>query len=869
MISDQANHVKNTKMKKPNQQNIPVYLIKLRNTFCVHVIGEVDEIAVNDKPVMDGIEKINDKEVNSNMESLVSNGCVDFRGRIADKKTTGGWKASSFIIGNEVAERMAFYSVAVSLVSYLITEMHQPLPDAATHVTDWIGAAFVLTLLGAFLADAYLGRFKTIIIFSCLYAMGLVLLTLSASIDSLRPAKCPPTEKTCIPPQATTGQDAFLFLALGLIALGTGGIKPCVSSLGADQFDEADEKEAQKKYSFFNWFFNAINMGVLLGITVLVYLQQQKGLTWGYSAPTVVMVCSIVILGSGFRFYRFQKPMGSAFARFVQVMVAAVRNHMRGVEVGEDEVDRLYEVKTIESDIHGARKLGHTAQYRFLDKAAVILNPEQAQANNRWNLCTVTQVEEFKSFVRVLPVWATTIALNISFAQISTFFITQDTLTNRRLGSSFLIPPGSVPVFAAVATPLLVPVYEKFIVPLLRRKTGHRRGITSLQRMGVGLFVSIFAMAIAALVERKRRLHYPEPSTMSVFWLFPQFFLIGTAEFFTYVGQLEFFYDEATDGTRSISSAIFLTEVGLGSWLSSAIVKIIQRATGGVQKGWLRNSLNTSRLDYFYWILTGINAVNFFVFLFVAMKYKGRDGDCKIDRDDGVLEMGGLTNNVADEEERMRDKEIIRKLEDKVQAQAGEMSTLKEQVAFLMRHLPGITGLQVRDGGNDPLDQVSLQTHHESSPTSHDLESSMEVRDSGNDPPDQASPQTHHGSSHASHDSECSKECDWIDNIHGKKEDAFKFTLVNFNHLLYREDQATNEPYILASQAEQVWYVPDLIEPDWQVAVKMSERGLYDMHSDDPQVEPYLSQQLEENKGRRDEGISWVREGEEGDIIDV
>ncbi|XP_058201329.1 uncharacterized protein LOC131316070 [Rhododendron vialii] len=93
-------------------------------------------------------------------------------------------------------------------------------------------------------------------------------------------------------------------------------------------------------------------------------------------------------------------------------------------------------------------------------------------------------------------------------------------------------------------------------------------------------------------------------------------------------------------------------------------------------------------------------------------------------------------------------------------------------------------------------------------------------------------------------------KCDWFDNIHGKKEDAFKFTLVNFNHLLYREDQATNEPYILASQAEQVWYVPNSIKPDWQVVIKMSQRGLYDMHSDDPQVDPYLSQQLEENIGR-------------------
>lgn len=104
---------------------------------------------------------------------------------------------------------------------------------------------------------------------------------------------------------------------------------------------------------------------MLLGITLLVYLQQQKGLTWGYAAPSAVMVCCGVVLGSGFRYYRYQKPTGSAFARFFRVMVAAVRNHMRGVEVQEVEVgDQLYEVQTVESDIHGARKIGHTAQYR-------------------------------------------------------------------------------------------------------------------------------------------------------------------------------------------------------------------------------------------------------------------------------------------------------------------------------------------------------------------------------------------------------------------------------------------------------------------------------------------------------------------------
>ncbi|KAJ8539571.1 hypothetical protein K7X08_013823 [Anisodus acutangulus] len=580
------------------------------------------------QPSFDGTMDLNknDKKVT---KTLVTNGCVDYKGYIADKQTTGGWKSSPFIIVNEVAERLAFFAVAVSMVTYLVSEMHQSLPDAATHVNDWIGAAYVLTLLGAFLADAYFGRFLTITIFSCIYFVGMILLTLSASIDSLRPPQC--TKRPCTP--SKNSQTYFLYGALYLIALGTGGIKPCVSTFGADQFDEADSKESQKKYAFFNWFFFAINMGALLGITLLVYVQQEKGWIWGFAVPTATMFASIVILIAGFTKYRYQKPMGSAFTRFIQVIMVSIRNHFRGVVVGNES--ELYEMKTKESDIFGARKLPHTKQYRFLDKAAVVTDPE-ILTNNKWRLCTVTQVEEFKSFIRILPIWASTIALSISFAQLSTFFLTQANIMDRNIGSHFTIPAGSVPVFAALNGLLLVPIYEKYIVPYLRSKTGYQRGITSLQRIGVGLFVSVFALMSSALVERMRRSH-SDPKSLSVFWLFPQFFLIGTAEVFSYVGQLEFFYDEATDGTRSISSALFLSEIGIGSWLSSAIVKIVESATGGVEEGWIRNNLNKSKLDYFYWILTGINGVNLLVYLVVALRYKGKNYEGGTIQDESIL----------------------------------------------------------------------------------------------------------------------------------------------------------------------------------------------------------------------------------------
>lgn len=76
---------------------------------------------------------------------------------------------------NEVAERLAFFAIAVNMVQYLMTEMRQSLPAAVTHTSDWIGAAYILTFLGAFLADSYLGRFRTIISFSCIYAVVLII----------------------------------------------------------------------------------------------------------------------------------------------------------------------------------------------------------------------------------------------------------------------------------------------------------------------------------------------------------------------------------------------------------------------------------------------------------------------------------------------------------------------------------------------------------------------------------------------------------------------------------------------------------------------------------------------------------------------
>lgn len=180
----------------------------------------------------------------------------------------------------------------------------------------------------------------------------MALLTASATIPSIKP--------TCYAKDdchATDAQSAVCFVALYLIALGTGGIKPCVSSFGADQFDDADEIEKEHKSSFFNWFYFSINIGALIACSLLVWIQDNVSWGLGFGIPAVAMAIAVASFFSGTRLYRNQKPGGSPLTRICQVIVASIRKY--NVEVPND-MSLLYETKDTHSTIQGSRKLDHS-----------------------------------------------------------------------------------------------------------------------------------------------------------------------------------------------------------------------------------------------------------------------------------------------------------------------------------------------------------------------------------------------------------------------------------------------------------------------------------------------------------------------------
>lgn len=158
-------------------------------------------------------------------------------------------------------------------------------------------------------------------------------------------------------------------------------------------------------------------------------------------------------------------------------------------------------------------------------------------------------------------------------------------------------------------------------------------GFSSLQRIGIGLFLSALGMAAASLGEVKRLSVAKSAAAagdksatlpLSVYILIPQFLLVGSGEAFIYSGQLDFFITQAPKGMKTLSTGLFLTTLSLGFFLSSLLVSIVGKITTiGGGRGWVGKSINNGRLDCFYGLLAILSIVDFGVYLMCAVWNKG------------------------------------------------------------------------------------------------------------------------------------------------------------------------------------------------------------------------------------------------------
>ncbi|XP_062229095.1 protein NRT1/ PTR FAMILY 4.6-like isoform X2 [Phragmites australis] len=466
--------------------------------------------------------------------------------------------------------------------------------------------------------------------------MGLVILTIQARTPSLMPLQCANVAAApCAP--VSGDKKAMLFVGLYLTALGVGGIKGSLPSHGAEQFDEHAPRGRKGRSTFFNYFVFCLSCGALIAVTFAVWVEDNKGWQWGFGISTIAILLSIPVFVAGSRLYRNKVPTGSPLTTIAKVILAAALARRGGVQSSSNGavIDRAPS-PTGSSELKEYCKSGEicdavdeavepSQELTFLNRAV------RCQPRCTRLVCTVQEVEDVKIVLMVLPIFFSTIMLNCCLAQLSTFSVEQAATMDTSVGK-LTVPPASLPVFPLTFIILLAPVYDHVIIPFARRVTGTEMGISHLQRIGTGLVLSIVAMAVAAVVEVKRKnvaadagmLDSTKPLPITFFWIAFQYLFLGSADLFTLAGLLEFFFSEAPSRMRSLATSLSWASLALGYYLSSVLVSIVNSATGrGGHRPWLHGaSLNHYHLERFYWVMCVLSALNYLFFLFWAIRYK-------------------------------------------------------------------------------------------------------------------------------------------------------------------------------------------------------------------------------------------------------
>ncbi|XP_039061486.1 protein NRT1/ PTR FAMILY 5.9-like [Hibiscus syriacus] len=518
-------------------------------------------------------------------------------------------------------ERFAFKGVASNLVSYLTDTVKMSNSSAAKTVNSWCGFTSMLPLLVAPLADLYWDRYSTILTSSFLYVLGLGAVASTAMIWRWSP----PSNKS---------SPSFLFWSLCLISLGQGAYNPSLQAFGADQLDHdeelpssKDDQTSNKKSMFFQWWYFGVCSGSLLGVILMSYIQDTFGWVLGFAIPMIAMLTSVAIFTCGSRIHAYKpdktidgKPLRNIL-QAIKVTASKLVNGRIRVSLPDEEPDTV-ELELQEKPL---------CDQKFGSNGGFDGNPR----NDTYLL------ENAKVVLRLLPIWVMLLMFAVIFQQPATFFTKQGMTMKRNMGRNFKIPPATLQSAITLSIILMMPLYENVLIPITQIFTRNRKGITVLQRMGVGMFLSIIAMIIAAVVETKRleisrkmSSLQSETVTLSIFWLLPQYVILGISDIFTVVGMQEFFYNEVPVRMQTMGFALYTSVFGLGSFLSALMISVIEAFTGSEgRQSWFSNDMREDGLDKYYWLLALTSALSLLFYAIFCTFYTTRseleNGNCK------------------------------------------------------------------------------------------------------------------------------------------------------------------------------------------------------------------------------------------------
>ncbi|MBT8491934.1 MAG: MFS transporter [Deltaproteobacteria bacterium] len=535
-----------------------------------------------------------------------------------------GWpKGIKYIIGNEGCERFSFYGMKAILFVYLaMLYRHTGLDDklAADHATEivhiFVAATYGFGLIGAVLAEKLLGKYRTILYLSLVYCAGHAALAIFE--DSINGT----------------------YLGLGLIAIGSGGIKPCVSAHVGDQFGRSNWFRIQR---VFQLFYFIINFGSFFSTLFIPIIKEEFGYSVAFGIPGILMGIATIFFWMGRHvFIHVPARPGGKLGLYDAIIGTVLAGSILMPLLTWDMLPALiWGPIALGCLVTGVLLFFHRQTIERSDGfLAVILTSlfergrhssgEGGKYRDHWFFGAAARkfgekaVEGPAAVFRIVMIFVFVSLFWALFDQHASSWIRQAGMMDRDVvlpifGEITLLPE-QISALNPLMVMTLIPLVSFFLYPGIER-LGIR--MSPLRRMTIGMFIAAASFAVVALIQASIAegavitdgLHFapylavlPEPQ-VSVLWQIAPYFIITLAEVMVSITGLEFAYTQAPTSMKSIIMGFWLLTVTLGNVLVATIV----------------SKFPALSLTNFFWVfaaLMGVAGLAFGVLSWLVYEYK-------------------------------------------------------------------------------------------------------------------------------------------------------------------------------------------------------------------------------------------------------
>ena len=401
-----------------------------------------------------------------------------------------------FIVGNEACERFSYYGMRSILVVFMTTHLMMAASTAKTSYHLFVSACYLLPVLGGYISDRFLGKYRTILYLSIVYCLGHLTLALWEN---------------------QTGT----YWGLALIALGSGGIKPCVSAHVGDQFTEKNKQLLQKVFDIFYW---SVNFGAFFSTLMIPVILNKVGPSLAFGIPGILMAIATFVFWMGRKQYVHVPPTGKGGSvGFMPILIYSLRNFSKKKD-GESVLDIAREKYTAE-EVEAA-------------KAAASI---------------------FKVFITVSIFWAL-------FDQSGSTWVLQA----QKMDLNFMgmtLDPSQLQALNPIMVMVLIPIFSYFVYPAIE-KLGFK--LSPLRKMSMGMVLAALSFVSVGIFQ----LALDSGHQLSAMWQILPYLIITCSEIMVSITGLEFAYTQAPRSMKSTIMSFWLLTVFVGNFLDAYIAKI-------------------------------------------------------------------------------------------------------------------------------------------------------------------------------------------------------------------------------------------------------------------------------------------------------